>query len=131
MLALLAGLGAAFWQSRARSQSLEIALLLNHIAVSIDGVVIDHQRLTDVGWRLADHDPKTWNWQHFTAGSAPDLTEPMPLKLPNDVTALEIACKFQLLPGSPPLRTLTRVPVPSRTDGVVPVDVESCGAIVR
>ncbi len=129
--ALLAGLAAAFWQTRARSPALEVAFLLNHVAVSVDGVVLDRSRLTDVGWRVADHAPLVWNWQHFAAGDAPELTPPVALRLPADATQLELSCRFQLLPGSAPLRTLSRVPAPATGEGVVPVDVESCGQVVR
>ena len=131
MLALLGGLGAAFWQSRARAQTVNIAWLLNHVAVSVDGVVLDRQQLTDLGWRIADHEPKSWNWQHFTAGQAPEVTGPVAISLPNDATQLELSCRLQLLPGSPPLRTFLRVPTPVRGDGVLPVDVEGCGVLVR
>jgi hypothetical protein len=131
VLALLAGLAAAFWQSRSRTQTVDAALLLSHIAVSVDGVVVDRERLTDIGWRVADHEPKTWNWQHFSAGQAPEVTAPVAMTLPNDATQLEIACRFQLLPGTPLLRTQVRIPVPAQTQGVVPVDVEGCGSVVR
>ncbi len=131
VLALLAGLAAAFWQSRGRTQTIQAGLLLNHVAVSVNGVVIDRARLTDVGWRIADHTPLTWNWQHFSVGDAPEITPPVPMTLPNDATQLEIACKFELVPGTQPLRTLTRVPVPAHTDGVIPVDIEGCGSAVR
>ncbi len=129
--ALLTGLAAAFWQSRERAHTVNMALLLNHVAVSVEGAVLDRERLTAVGWRVADHEPRTWNWQHFAAGQAPEITDPVTVSLPNDATQLEIACRFQLLAGSPPLRTLTRVPTPARADGVIPVDIESCGAITR
>lgn len=129
--ALLGGLAAAFWHSRQTVHSAQIGLLLNHVAVSLDGVVLDRGRLIAVGWRLADHEPHVWNWQHFAAGNAPDITDAVTVALPDDVTQLEISCRFQLLPGTSPVRTLTRVPVPPRADGVMPVDIEGCGAVSR
>jgi hypothetical protein len=131
VFALLGGLAAAWWQSRTIAEEVTVAWLLNHVAVSVDGVVVDRQRLTAIGWRIPDHEPKVWNWQHFPLGQAPDLADPVVLKLPNDVTQLEIACRLQLLPGAPPLRTYARIPVPARAGGVIPVDVEGCGEVVR
>ena len=129
--ALLAGLAAAFWQSRARSQSVDIAFVLSHVALSVDGVVLDRQRLTGLAWRIADQEPKTWNWQHLFAGQAPEATDPVTIRLPVDGAELEITCKFELLPGSVPLRTSTRVAAPAHADGVVPVDIEACGSLAR
>ena len=131
VFALLGGLAAAWWQSRTRAQEVTVAWLLNHVAVSVDGVVVDRQRLTAIGWRVADHEPKIWNWQHFAVGQAPDISDPVVLNLPRDATQLEIACRLQFLPGSAPLRTYGRIATPPRGSGVIPVDVEGCGSPVR
>ena len=67
-------------------------------------------------------------YEGWVAGQFPD---PVTIRLPVDGAELEITCKFELLPGSVPLRTSTRVAAPAHADGVVPVDIEACGSLAR
>lgn len=129
VLALLGGLAMAWWQTREKTQYLQIAWLLTHVAVEADGLVLDRGRLTALGWQVAGQ--KSANWLHFQAGQAPEATREVEVTLPAEVHEITVFCRFELLPGGPQVRSRTRVGVPAQASGRLTVDVEACGVRER
>lgn len=120
--ALLAGVGASWWQAQHDHPPLRIDWVLAHVSADLGGVLVGRQHLTAFGWHVPGSPASAWSWRHFAAGTAPDTAGSAELTLPADVTVLDIACRFELTPGGATLRTRGTV---AATGGVV--DVESCG----
>ena len=121
--ALLLGLLAAWWQSKRETHQIHVAWLLTHVTTEVDAVLVDRANLTDFGWHVPGTPNKAWTWRHFDRGEAPDSGGEADITLAADVTAIDVACRFQLTKGGPLLRTKTQVPA---TAGVI--DVGPCGA---
>ncbi len=138
VLAMCLGLGLAWWSSRPHGPHVELIFLLTHTQLALptgpDGgaVVLDRSRLVQFAWLSPTSDGTVRRQAiDFAAGTAPEALPIQVLDLPEGATTVEIACRFQLIDGSPPVRTRGRVTVdPQRTE-MQTVDVESCGDLVR
>ncbi len=127
MVALVAGLGAAWWQSERGVQSLELALLLTHVEVPVgaEGVALDRSELVSVTLRPGPGRSQTL---HFSAGSAPEATTPLTLEVPSATTHADVRCVFRLPTGTE-VRSHGRVKLPEAREGVQVVDLGTCGAL--
>ena len=128
--ALLAGLGAAWLQSRGLKKEPQVAWLLGNVAVDVDGVVLDRRQLVGLGWRLAGQRDKSLSWLHFGVGEAPEVTAPVLLPADAPTRGLEVTCRFALAAGVT-VSSRTRVAVPAPQTGVVPLDLDNCGRVAR
>ena len=133
IVALLFGLGAAWLQGRDERSDVKVSLLLTHAEVDLGDASVDFQRLQDLIIRVPAGEeaaaPAMRRALHFVPGQVPKVTALQELRLPPDVSTLEIGCVFRLGPGASPLRTWTTVQVdPDRVDIQV-VDIGRCGAL--
>ena len=136
LCALILGLLAAWRTASQRTRTVQVAWLLTHVEVAAaPGVVLDRSRLVQLSWRVpASPGAHTFIEAQridFAAGSAPEATPDRSLLLPADVAEVEVACRFALGPGAEPLRTRGRVALRPTSDGVLTVDIDTCGSRER
>ena len=136
LCSLILGLLFAWRTATHRTQSVHVAWLLTHVEVeAAPGVLLDRSRLGHVSWRVpaapGSHNFVQEQRIEFQPGSAPEATHEFELFLPPEVSEVEVACRFALAPGAQPIRTRGTAQVDRSRQGVIVVDIGSCGVRER
>lgn len=131
VLAMLAGLGLAWWTTRPRVRHVKAVFLLTHVNVELRGLVLDRSRLVQLAWRPSGGQAGGRREAlDFAVGMAPEVTLPQEVALPLAATTLDVTCQFALAAGTQPVRSRGRVQIDPNRDGEQTVDVE-CAEVVR
>lgn len=100
-------------------------LLLTHVEARLGTVALDRKELTRIDIVL---EPGHVHTLHFRAGSAPEATEPLELKVPSNTIKLALRCRFSL-PSGAEIRTTGDPRLPDVDEGVQVVDIGACGTM--
>ncbi len=130
--ALLFGVAYAWWLSQQQGHKVKIAWLLSHVQIQVGDRIVERDRLVRFAWQVVRRGEVLARSQRdFAAGQAPDAIEAQEIQLPADVSGVEIACDFQLLPASLPLRSKATVHLDRTSEEIQTIDVGACGTLQR